>query len=240
MIATTPPRGLMDTAEFAAAVATFGPTEVVARLAPYLTPARQARIDAVLGARVASLQVALEAPQDPHNAAAVVRTAEALGAGTVHVVAAPPRTLESRRITRGAFYWADTREHADWPSFMASVPLGMRIVGACVGTATMTLAEVPVDAPLCVVFGSEKTGLSPAAVAACEHHFAIPMVGMVESLNVSVAAGIALYELLARRRLAIAQAGDMDAQELAVMRARWYAKAVDPRLACVALGWRMS
>lgn len=230
-----PDRGLMDAPAFLGALVRLGPAEVTARLAPHLTAARRARIDAVLQARVASLQVALEDPHDPGNAAAVVRTAEALGAGGVHVIGQPSASLRSRRITRGTYYWADTRSHADWDGLLAALPPGMRLAGACVDGAE-DLGDVPVDRPLCLVFGNEQAGLSPRARAACDLRFRIPLAGMAESLNLSVAAGIALYALLARRRAALGAAGDLSADQLADLRARWYAKAVDPRLARAALG----
>jgi tRNA (guanosine-2'-O-)-methyltransferase len=229
-------RGMMDAPELLAAIATHGADTIADRLAPLLTPSRRARIEAVLCARVASLQVAIEAPQDPHNAAAVVRTAEALGAGTVHVIAGSTRVRHSRRVMRGTVYWADTREHADWDGFVAALPTGMRRAGACVEATSVELAAVPVDRPLCLVFGNEQAGLSTRARADCELHFRIPMVGMAESLNLSVAAGIALHALLERRRAALGAAGDLSGQEVAERRARWYAKAVDPRLARHALG----
>lgn len=221
----------MDAPELADALARLGPLAVAARLAPHLTEARRARVDAVLRARVASLQVALEDPNEPGNAAAVVRTAEALGAGVVHTIGLPGGAVRSRRITRGAFLWADTRLHADWDALLAALPRGMRVAGACVDGPTVDLADVPVDRPLCLVFGNEQAGLSPRARAACDLRFRIPMHGMAESLNLSVAAGIALHALLARRRAAIGAAGDLPDAELAEQRARWYVKAVDPRLA---------
>lgn len=225
-----PLRGVMDTAEFAAALASRGAEAIAARLAPYMTPARRARIEAVLRARVASLQIAIEDPQDPHNAAAVVRTAEALGAGAVHVIGGRASGLLSRKVTRGTFYWADIRHHAGWDDFRADLPPGMLLAGACVDPGTVELAAVPVDRPLCLLFGNEQSGLSARARAACGLHFRIPMTGMAESLNLSVAAGIAMYALIERRRALLAGAGDLPEQELAGQRARWYAKAIDPRL----------
>lgn len=224
----------MDTPELADAIARLGAEEVTRRLAIGLTDARRARIEAVLRARVSSLQVAIEATQDPHNAAAVIRTAEALGVGCVHMIAAG--ALVSRRVTRGSLYWAETREHADWAAFAAAVPVGMRLAGACVDAATVELADLPVDRPLCVVFGSEQAGLSAQARAGCELRFRIPMTGMTESLNLSVAAGIAVHELLGRRRAALGATGDLSVQEMAERRARWYAKTIDPRRARHALG----
>ena len=225
-----PLRGVMDTAEFAAAIASRGADGVVARLAPFLTPARRARIEGVLRARVASLQIAIEDPQDPHNAAAVVRTAEALGAGAVHVIGGRASGLLSRKVTRGTFYWADIRHHAGWEDFRADLPAGMRLAGACVDAGTVDLAAVPVDRPLCLLFGNEQAGLSTRARAGCGLHFRIPMTGMAESLNLSVAAGIAMYALLERRRALLTGGGDLPEPELAGQRARWYAKAIDPRL----------
>jgi tRNA (guanosine-2'-O-)-methyltransferase len=225
-----PLRGLMDTAEFAAVIETRGAEDVAARLAPFLTEARRARIEAVLRARVTSLQIAIEDPQDPHNAAAVVRTAEALGAGAVHVIGGRASGLLSRRVTRGTFYWADIRHHADWDDFRADLPVGMQLAGACVEPGTVELAAVPADRPLCLLFGNEQAGLSARARAACTLHFRIPMTGMAESLNLSVAAGIAMYALIERRRALLRGSGDLPDRELAGQRARWYAKAIDPRL----------
>lgn len=234
--ATNPPdRGLMDAPAFLAALDRLGADAVATRLAPHLTVARRARIDAVLRARVASLCVALEDPHDPGNAAAVVRTVEALGGGGVHVIGSTSDRLRSRRISRGTFYWSETQVHADWDALRAALPPGMRLAGACVD-GEVDLADVPVDRPLCLVFGNEQAGLSPRGRAACDLRFRIPMHGMAESLNLSVAAGIALYPLLDRRRAAIGAAGDLSGEQLADLRARWYAKAVDPRLANAALG----
>lgn len=230
-----PERGLMDAPAFLAVLERLGARAVSERLAPHMTAARRDRIEEVLRARVASLRVALEAPHDPGNAAAVVRTAEALGSGGVHVIGLPHTALQSRRVTRGSFYWADTQAHADWDGLCAALPAGMRIAGACV-EGSVDLADVPVDRPLCLVFGNEQAGLSAQARAGCDVLFRIPQFGMAESLNLSVAAGIALYALLGRRRAAIGAQGDLSADQLADLRARWYVKAVDPRLARAALG----
>lgn len=229
-------RRAMASAELAAAIAAHGAAVVAGRLAPFVTEARRARVEAVLRARVDSLHVAIEDPQDPHNVAAVVRTAEALGAGTVHVIGGRAGDPLSRRVSRGTLYWVDIRSHAAWGEFVAALPPGMQLAGACVDPQTVELAQVPVDCPLCLVFGNEQSGLTVHARAACALRFRIPMVGMAESLNLSVAAGIALFTLLERRRALLGGTGDLSEGALAERRARWYAKAIDPRLARRALG----
>lgn len=221
-----------DQDELVAALAGRDPTAVAARLSPYVSEQRRTRVEAVLAARVASVQVAFEAPGDPRNVAAVVRTAEALGGGAVHAIGAPAWPVFSPRASMGAVTWADVRVHADWGGFVAALGPGVRLAAACVAAdeATVPLEGVPVDRPLCLVFGNERTGLSAAARRACDLRFTIPMFGMSESLNVSVSAAIALYDALTRRRAALGGRGDLDGGRRDVLRARWYARALDPRL----------
>lgn len=225
-------RAPFDAAVLARALACRGAEWVAARLQPYVRPERRARIEAVLAARVASVQVAIEDPQDPHNIAAIVRTAEALGAGVVHAIGAPAWDVYSPRVTRGAVRWADVRVHASWAAFAAAAG-AVRLAAACVGPGpgVLSLDRLPVDRPVCLVFGSEGPGLSVQALEGCELRFTIPMHGMMESLNVSVAAAIALHDALARRRALLGGAGDLDPARREALRAEWYAKSIDGRLA---------
>ncbi len=221
-----------DQDELVATLAGRDPAAIAARLSPYVSDQRRARVEAVLAARVASVQVAFEAPGDPRNVAAVVRTAEALGAGAVHAIGAPAWPVFSPRASMGAIAWAEVRVHASWDAFVAAVGAGVRLAAACVvaDEETTPLAGVPVDRPLCLVFGNERNGLSAAARSACDLRFVIPMFGMSESLNVSVSAAIALYDALSRRRALLGGRGDLDDARRDVLRARWYARAIDPRL----------
>ena len=218
------------------ALARLGPATVVERLRPYLTPARQARIDAVLAARLDSLQVALESPANPHNAAAVVRTCEAMGVIGVHAIAAASGALTSHDTTRGAYLWVDPREHRSLAAFLAwREREGLRLFGAAVD-GERELHELPVDAPACVLLGNEHDGLSAAAKAACDLRFRIPMFGATESFNLSVSAALCLAELAPRRRVLLGAAGDLCSDRAMALRARHYAHSVDPRLMAVVLG----
>lgn len=225
-------RAPFDAAGFAGALARRGAEWVAARLSPYVRPERRARVEAVLAARVASVQVAIEDAQDPHNIAAIVRTAEALGAGVVHAIGAPAWDVYSPRVSRGAVRWADVRVHARWTAFAAAVGPGVRLAAACVepGDGVVAFDRLPVDRPVCLVFGSEGPGLSVQALEACELRFTIPMVGMMESLNVSVAAAIALSSALARRRELLGAPGDLDPARRLALRAEFFAKSLDGRL----------
>jgi tRNA (guanosine-2'-O-)-methyltransferase len=218
-----------------AIVARHDPSRVVEVLSSYLTEARRARIDEVLSARIDGVAVAVEAPSDPHNAAAVVRTAEALGALHVHVIAAERRALHARAVTQGAYHWVQTEEHADLAAFVAQMRAQGRQLWGAAMDGSVPLGRIPTDAPMCLLFGNETRGLSAAAREACDGIFHVPMTGMSESLNLSVTAAISLHDVLGRRRQH-GRRGDLSGRRLEAMRARYYAHSVDPRLLAGLLG----
>ncbi|MCA9659743.1 MAG: RNA methyltransferase [Myxococcales bacterium] len=213
-------------------VAAVGRARTLEILGEFLTEARRARIEAVLGARLVSVAAAIEDPYDPHNAAAIVRTAEAVGLADVHAITHKGPVLRGRRTARGAFQWVRRHHHRGLEPFLAAVRArGMRIAAACVEDGMpLALSELPVDRPICVLLGNEHSGLSEEARAAADLRFQIPMHGMVESLNVSVAAAVALFDVGARRRRELGRDGDLDPEERADLRVSWYARSVDERL----------
>jgi tRNA (guanosine-2'-O-)-methyltransferase len=220
----------MDFSELDQVIDRHGAAEVISRVSPYLTEARIERIESVLAGRLGSLHVAVERPEDPHNAAAIVRTAEALGALHVHAIDAPFGTLHAGQTTQGSYYWVHTYHHPARAPFLAQI----RARGACLAGATMegthAVDELPSDRPLCLLFGNEKLGLSDDMLAACDLTFRIPMVGMSESLNLSVSAAIVLYNAARARRARIGKATDLEGDELARERARYYGRSVQWRL----------
>jgi tRNA (guanosine-2'-O-)-methyltransferase len=217
----------LDAAE--ALVVEHGAERVTQALGPFLTEARRTRIEGVLDGRMATVHVAIEAPSDPRNAAAVVRTCEALGAMDVHVIAAEARALCSRDVTQGSFHWVRTHHHERIEEFLALARLrGVRLYGACMDGGE-PVTRLGVDEPFCLMFGNEQRGLSVTARRACDALFHVPMVGMSESLNLSVAAAISLFEMLRRKRTDGLQ-GDLDASARDSLRASYYLGSVDPRL----------
>ena len=223
----------MQRHEFEALARHYGPEVMIERLRPFVSERRLARIEAVLAARLRSVEVAVEAPYDPHNAAAVVRSAEALGAWSVHVIAASERILRNRGTTTGTHNWIETHDHADLDGFLTAFAAraeasGMLLVGACVDGMHM-LEELPVDRPICLLFGNEHAGLTPPGQAACDLRFRIPIHGFAESFNLSVAAALSLYSVTSRRRAALGRDGDLDPETASFERARWMLRSVDQR-----------
>ena len=205
-----------------------GPREVVDTVRPYLSESRRRRIEELLDRRISSIEVAIESPAHAHNAAAVVRSAEALGVVGVHVISAEHEALTRRRTTKGAHHWVWARRHDDLDSFLAQTQGAFVLAGAW-PDAPVALEELPLERPLCLLFGNEHRGLSPRAREACALGFRVPMVGMSESLNVSVCAAIAMYVTTARKRAA-GIVGDLSPATREALRARHYLHSVDGRL----------
>lgn len=220
----------MDFRELDRWIDKVGAEQLLNTLSPFLTEARKSRIESVLSGRLESIRIAFEHPEDPRNAAAVVRTAEALGGVHVHVVDAPDGALNAPETTQGAYCWVHTHHHASLDELLAV----RRQEGLCLAGAMMdgalTLDELPSDRPLCLLFGNEGVGLSPEARAACDVTFRIPMVGMVESMNLSVAAALALHSTARARRASLQQPGDLVGERLRYERARYFARSVEWRL----------
>jgi len=189
--------------------------DVVRVLAPLVTGARLRRMDAVIAHRTRSLIPVLEDLADPHNGAAVMRSADAFGCHEVHVIEDRHPFAVSHRVTRGTHRWLELRKHASTEACLAV----LRERGYAVYVAAMDgaltpeqLADVPKAA---IVFGNEHKGVSAAVRAAAAGTYSIPMVGFVESLNVSVASAITLYVASRGRH------GDLSEDERETIRARY-------------------
>jgi tRNA (guanosine-2'-O-)-methyltransferase len=179
-------------------------------LAAEVTERRLLRIATVVSHRLASVTVVMENVHDPHNASAVVRTAEGFCLDAIHVVEQPNAWQRNRAITKGADRWIEVVKHRELTRCIGDLTTrGFRICAADVGAGCVPLHEIPVDRPVALVFGSEHAGLSKRALAWAETRFTIPMHGFVESFNVSVSAAITVYDVARRRRLAIGSIGDL-------------------------------
>ena len=200
----------------------YGPEAVCAALAPVLTAERIARIDQVLAARLASVVTVVEDTYDPHNAAATIRTTEAIGLGELHVIEAAQRFSIAGGVTRGAHRWIELHR---WRSAEQAVAAlrgrGFRVL-ATLPDAPHAIDEVDVTSPVAVAFGNEHAGLTPAAIAACDGALGVPMFGFTESFNLSVTVALAMSRIAARRRAAIGSPGDLDEHRRRELRARWF------------------
>ena len=204
-------------------IARHGPDAVCAALAPILTAERIARIDQVLAARLASVVTVVEDTYDPRNAAATIRTTEAIGLGELHVIEPAERFSASGGVTMGAHKWIELRR---WPGVAPAVGAlrarGFRVFATLPG-APRTIEDVDVSTPIAVAFGNEHAGLTDEAVAACDGAIGVPMFGFTESFNLSVTVALVMTRIAARRRAAIGSLGDLADGPRRELRARWFA-----------------
>ncbi len=166
--------------------------EIVRALETIVTPTRQARIHEVIAKRLASVAVVFDAPHDPHNGAAVIRSCEAFGVQRLHVVERAERFLAAASVARSAEQWIDVICHETTDSAVAAARhANLELVAAHPEGELLPedLASIP---RVAIVLGNERDGISEELAASCTRRVRVPMRGFVESLNVSVTAAILL------------------------------------------------
>jgi len=207
----------------------MGVVDETSSLAEFISDARRARIDAVLAQRLAGLTVVIENLHDPHNGAAALRSVEGFGLTTLHVVEQAEPFRFSSKVSQGCEKWVDIRRHADFGACARALQAdGFALYAALPpGAATLDLDHIDLTRPTALVFGNEHAGLTPAALAACDGSFTVPMQGFTASFNLSVSVALAVFACSRRRRAALGGHGDLDADALVRMRARWYTLSVD-------------
>jgi tRNA (guanosine-2'-O-)-methyltransferase len=166
---------------------------VIAALTPLLTDERLARLYACVGRRTRSVVPVLESIDDPHNVAAILRSADAFGVQEVHLVESAQPFLAARNVTQGAERWLDVVRHDDAERCVASLRSRAFQVYVATMDGQLTPADLRHGQRVAVVFGNEQKGVSPALEALCDGRYTIPMAGFSQSLNVSVAAAITLF-----------------------------------------------
>jgi tRNA (guanosine-2'-O-)-methyltransferase len=191
------------------------PASVIAALEPLLTAERRARIEAVLSARSCAVVAVLDGVLDPHNISAVLRSADAFGVQQVHIITRDEQFSASTRVSQGADRWLDVVRHASARACVNALhERGHRVYVACMA-GTLRPEALAEEAKPAIVFGNEHAGVSDELRALADGTYAIPMQGFVQSLNVSVAAGITLFEAMRGRP------GDLPAVERERLRARY-------------------
>jgi tRNA (guanosine-2'-O-)-methyltransferase len=169
-----------------------------------ITPRRRQRMIDVLTRRQPDLTVVLENVHDPHNISAVLRSCEAVGIGEVHLIyTVEERPKLSRVVSAGTLRWLDVVNHRSIEECYAALrERGFTIYATHLDDNRLELFDLDLTQPSALVFGNEQRGVSPEAVAAADATMIIPMMGMVQSLNISVACAVTLYEALRQRRAA--------------------------------------
>ena len=165
---------------------------------------RIARIRDVLERRQEDLSVVVENIWDPHNASAIVRSADGFAAGTVHLLYTIEEAPDlSRGVSAYTDKWTTLERHDATADLVATMHTrGQRIVVTHVDDTASDYLEVDWTQPTALVLGNEQRGGTADLLAAADERVCIPMLGFAQSFNVSVAAAVILAEVARQRRAA--------------------------------------
>lgn len=155
--------------------------------------------------RQRDLTIILENVHDPHNIGAVMRTADAVGIQDIHIIYTKEsqnsiKQYVGQRASRGTKKWVNSHFYASIQECMEVVkPNFKHIYATHLGQNSKSIYDCDFTEPTALVFGNERQGVSEELLAHCTGNVLIPMVGMVQSLNISVAVAVTIYEAYRQR-----------------------------------------
>ena len=173
-----------------------------------MTPKRLEKFRRVVACRQPDLTVILENVWDPHNVGAVLRTCDSVGVGEIFVLNTEERLVEKQKLTvgkrtsMGTAKWVDVHFYTDAQACFQHVRQRYGLVlGTHLDGAARSLYQLNLTQPVALLFGNEMLGISKEVIKMCDGNFHIPQVGMAQSLNISVACAVSLYEAFRQRSL---------------------------------------
>ena len=166
-----------------------------------MTTRRREKIETVLRQRQSGLTLVMDNIWDPHNVSAIYRSCDAFGVPEVHLYyteCAFPQL--SRKTSASAFKWVGTVRHSSCEELAACLrEKGMRILATSCSPSSRPISEYDLTLPTAVIMGNEHSGVSGELLSIADGELYIPMYGMVQSFNVSVASALILSEASRQR-----------------------------------------
>ncbi len=155
----------------------------------------------MLATRQPDLTVCLEEVHKPHNVSAIIRTADAVGIHQIHAIWPTPAMYTRLSSAAGSNSWVQVKTHSHITDTITHLKSqGMQILATHLSDKAVDFRKIDYTRPTCILMGQEKTGISKEALAMADKDIIIPMIGMVQSLNVSVASALILYEAQRQRQ----------------------------------------
>src|SRR5688500_16488005 len=171
----------------------------------YMTPERSQKIKQVLAKRQNDLTVVLENVFDPHNISAVMRSCDAVGIQDIFVLNTriPRHKKWGARSSSSAAKWLTIHQYTDAAECFAVLRQQyQRILTTHLSHDAVSLYDCDLTGKLALVFGNEHSGVSDEIRKLADGNFIIPQVGMIRSLNISVACAVTLYEAFRQKKSA--------------------------------------
>ncbi len=164
---------------------------------------RYQRICQMLAMRQPDLTICLEEVHKPHNVSAIIRSADAVGVQHVHAIWPEQKVKILVSSAAGSNSWVKVKEHTSTDDAVAYFKSQkMQVLATNLSDKAVDFRQIDYTRPTCILMGQEKKGISQRAIELADHDIIIPMIGMVQSLNVSVASALILYEAQRQRQLA--------------------------------------
>jgi tRNA (guanosine-2'-O-)-methyltransferase len=170
-----------------------------------MSPARREKLTRVLNNRQSSLTVVLENVFDPHNISAVMRSCDAVGIQEMYVLSTrvAPHRYWGPKSSRGANKWLTVHQYTNAEECFNEVRKKYsKVLTTQLNETSVGLYEVDFLPSIALVFGNECYGVNDDVKQFADGSFVIPQVGMSESLNISVACAVTLYEAFRQKNLA--------------------------------------
>lgn len=167
-----------------------------------MTPQRRERLLSVLRKRQPDLTVVLENVFDPHNISAVMRTCDAVGIQELYVLTnkIPRHKKWGARSSSSAAKWLTVHQYEDAELCFADIRKKYnKVYTTHLSSDAVSLYEINFTDSVALVFGNEHNGVSEEIRAMADGNFLIPQMGIIQSLNISVACAVSIYEALRQK-----------------------------------------
>lgn len=167
-----------------------------------MTPERRDKLLNVLSKRQANLTVVLENVQDPHNASAVMRTCDAVGIQEVYILTTkiPRHKKWGYRSSSSALKWLTIHEFDNLEECVAALRKKFsKILTTHLSSDAVSLHDINFTESIALVFGNEHAGVTEDFRALADGNFIIPQMGIIQSLNISVACAVSIYEAMRQK-----------------------------------------
>jgi tRNA (guanosine-2'-O-)-methyltransferase len=178
-----------------------------------MTPERKNKLLTVLSKRQSNLTVVLENVFDPHNISAVMRTCDSVGIQDVYILNTkiPPHKEWGFKSSSSARKWVTSHQFTNAADCFGALRKNYTtVLTTHLGDNSIGLYDIDFTGSVALVFGNETYGVSEDIMAMADGNFVIPQVGIIRSLNISVACAVSIYEAYRQKK----QAGQYDQMSL--------------------------
>lgn len=196
-------------------------------MARAITERRKDRIRRVLARRQKDMTLVMDNIWDPHNVSAVLRSCDAFGVLGVHLYYTTSEWPDlGKKSSASALKWIELERHSDGPGMVRTFrEQGVQIIKTGFSETAKPLSAFDFTKPTAVILSNEHRGTAPELDELVTDELYIPMQGMVQSFNVSVAAALILYEAFSQRdRAGMYDEPGLDPEEMERLVAEWCEK----------------